>query len=136
MLTLPNIAFGLLVAGILIAYGEFIWVGKLVFGVVGAVLALIGITLLAGLPHSWTGISLLAAAVGCFAVEAVFKAHWVAGMTGTALLGWGSWKLCRPPKSIAPLMAFPASLILGGVTTALLSVARRARENKRLDLQR
>jgi len=127
---LPNVSFVLIVAGILIIYGEFIWVGKLIFGVTGSIAALVGLALLWRLPHTTLGISLLGASVVCFAIESAFETHWIAGISAAILWGWGFWRLCTTP-SVLPQLAFPVSAVFGFVTTALLSIAQRARRNKR-----
>ncbi len=118
------VGFVLLVAGILILYGEFIWVGKLVFGVSGAIVALAGLAMLWRLPHNTMDLVLIAGSMLCFFVEAGFETYWIGGTIGTVLFGWGFWRVI-PNAAI-----FPVSAVFGLITTWLLSISRRARGNK------
>jgi membrane-bound ClpP family serine protease len=129
---LPNLAFLLICLGILLIYCEFVWVGKVVFGVFGAVCALAGTAALAAMPHTALGLALIAGSLICFAVEASLETSFVAGVAGSALWAFGFWKLFPAPMSISPLVAFPVSAFLGSVTTWLLWIAKRARRNKRV----
>jgi membrane-bound ClpP family serine protease len=134
VLFLPNSAFVLIVVGVLLIYCEFVWVGKLIFGIVGAILAICGIEMLSRAPNTVLGISLIGGAIVCFVVEAAFRTYFVAGTIATLLLGWGFWKLYATPPCILPQLAFPISALFGGITTALLFAAKRARQNKHSDV--
>ncbi len=127
---MPNLAFVLILSGILLVYVEFVWVGKLVFGVTGAIAALSGATILASLPHTRLGMMLIAGAVLCFAMEAAVETKGIGGIAGSFLCGWGFWKFCAGEPSISPAVAFPLSAVFGIVTTGLLAIAKRARRNK------
>ena len=105
--------------------------GKIVPGVVGAVMTMSGIFWLWRLQPAGLGLELLAGAMACFALEACFSNTFVAGIAGTVLLGFGFWKLYSEPPWIVGGLAFPMSALLGAATTALLERARRARRNKR-----
>ena len=118
-------------AGVLLLYCEFVWPGKVVFGVAGACSVLGGLAILWRIPHTTIGLALIGAAMVCFAVEAAFQNRFVAGTAATVLLANGFWKLCAVAPGIRPEMAFPVSAIFGAITLALLSVAKRARRNKR-----
>ncbi len=115
----------------MLIYGEFIWVGKLIFGVVGALIALAGVSLLMRFPLTRFGMSLIGASILCFVVDAAVDTYWVAGVAGTVLWALGFWKLCRGVDAVLPQVVIPVSLIFGALTTVLLSIARRARRNKR-----
>ncbi len=120
----PDAAFLLIVAGILLAYGEFIWVGRVWFGVAGAICVLAGAAAL----HATPAVSLLLlAAVICFLIEAAFETFRTAGVLGSALWAAGFWKL-----GVSPPVVLSVSAFFGGVTIWLLSIAKRARRNKRL----
>jgi len=127
----PNLAFVIVIFGILLVYCEFIWMGKIVPGVLGAMLTMSGMYWLWQRQPAALGLELLTAALACFALEACCKTYFVAGMAGTALLGCGFWKLYNQPPWIVAGLAFPMSALLGAATTALLEIARRARRNKR-----
>ncbi len=125
----PNTAFLLITAGILLTYAEFIWVGRVIFGVAGAIMALTGIAAIAATPHpAITGVLLIAGAIIFFALEAAFETLYLAGILASALWAIGFLKLCP----ILPQVAFPVSALFGAITTWLLSIAKRARRNKRL----
>jgi membrane-bound ClpP family serine protease len=128
---LTSVAFALIVGGLVLIYGEFIWVGKLIFGVVGALIALAGVSLLMRFPLTRFGMSLIGASILCFVVDAAVDTYWVAGVAGTVLWALGFWKLCRGVDAVLPQVVIPVSLIFGALTTVLLSIARRARRNKR-----
>jgi len=117
------------VGGILLIVCEFIWVGKVWFGVAGAICALSGVAAFSRMPHTNLGIELLLGSVVCFAVEAGFETFWIAGVLGSLLWAIGFHQL--QPSLLVPIV-FPLSAIFGGVMTWLLSTAKRARRNKRL----
>ncbi len=129
---MPNLAFLLICLGLLLIDCEFVWVGKVMFGVCGAVCALAGVAAFARMPHTALGIGLILGAVICFALEAGFETGFLAATAGSALWAFGFWKLCPAPQPVLPQIAFPVSAGLGAVTTWLLWIAKRARRNKRL----
>lgn len=126
---MPNVAFLFLVAATVLIYCEFIWVGKIIFGTAGVLLFIIGLNLFIRLPQAGLGLLFMAGAIGFFVLESIFSAYYLAGIIATALLARGFWML-----GVAPPLAFPITGLLGCVTVALLSIARRARRNKRLDI--
>ena len=119
------------IAGVLLLYCEFIWIGRIYFGVAGAALLLLGVRALWNLPLTGTGLCLVAAAMGCFLVEAIIRNYFIAGILGTVALGIGIWTLCPKPLMISPAIGLPVSAVFGAITIALLSVAKKARWNKR-----
>ncbi len=127
----PNLAFVLTIFGILLVYCEFIWIGRIFPGIVGALATLCGMYWLWQLQPVALGLELLGAAIACFALEGLFKTYFVAGIVGTALVGLGFWKLYSEPPWIVAWLAFPMSALLGAATTLLLETARRGRRNKR-----
>lgn len=131
---MSNIAFLLIVGGVLLVYCELIWLGKLIFGVTGGLLMILGTALLWRLPHSGLGLALIGAAIVIFGLEARFRTHYLAGIAGSIFWAIGFWKLCPAPDEILPQVVFPVTVLFGGVSTFLLGVAKRARANKRADL--
>jgi membrane-bound ClpP family serine protease len=122
---LPNTAFLLLIAGVLLIYCEFIWVSKIIFGTAGALSILTGLALFDRLPHTSFSLWLTLGGVACFVVETVTRTYFLASILGTALLACGFWRL-----GVAPLLVLPGTLACGALTSLLLSIARRARQNK------
>jgi membrane-bound ClpP family serine protease len=131
---LQNIAFVLVLSGLLLLYCEAIWVGRIYFGLAGAVLFLSGVAGLWNLPHTLPGMTLIAAAILAFVIEAFFRTCFVAGILGTILLASGFWKLCPPPIAIAPGLILPLTALFGVLTLKLFAIAKQARRNKRDDL--
>ena len=128
---MTSFAFVLIVAGIILIYGEFIWLGRLVFGVVGAIVALAGVAMLTRVPHTALGMSLIGTSILCFVVDAAVETYWMAGVAATVLWAWGFWRLCPGADAMLPQVVFPVSLVFGALTTVLLSIAKLARRNKR-----
>lgn len=128
---MTSVAFVLIVTGLVLIYGEFIWVGKLVFGVAGAIVSLAGVAMLTHVPHTVFGMSLIGSSVLCFVLDAAIETYWTAGVAATALWAWGFWRLCPGADATLPWVVFPVSLLFGALTTVLLSIARQARRNKR-----
>jgi len=123
---LPNFAFLLIAGGILLIACEFVWVGKVWFGLAGVVCVLAGVAAFLRMPHGGPGLALILGAAACFAAEALFETFCLAGVLGSVLWAAGFWKLgVYPPLDVA------VSAVLGGAITWLLSIAKRARQNKR-----
>ena len=59
----PNVALILVVVGVLGICAEFCAPGKIVPGVLGGILVLLGLSSFANLPMNWVGVSLLALAL-------------------------------------------------------------------------
>ena len=130
----PNIALILLVIGALCVYVEFTNPGLVAPGVAGAILVLLGLSALSVLPINWLGVALLALAVTLFALEAKLAAHGVLGAGAAVAMLLGAVLLIDSPLpelrihwSTAVAVTLPFSLI----TVFLLSIAVRARRNKR-----
>ena len=129
----PNIALILLVLGALGIYAEFSTPGAVAPGVIGAVLALLGLTALSMFPIRWLGAALILLAFVFFALEAKFTTHGVLTTGGAAAMLLGAlmlvdspWPATRIHLSYALGVTLPFALI----TAFLLSIAVRARRNK------
>jgi membrane-bound serine protease (ClpP class) len=129
----PNIALVLLVLGALGIYVEFSSPGLIVPGILGAIMALLGLSALSVLPINWLGAALLLLAFGLFILEAKFATHGVLGAGGALAMVLGAVMLIDSPApemrihlSTAVALALPFSLI----TMVLVSLVVRARRNK------
>ncbi len=125
---MQNIAFVLVLTGILLLYCEAIWIGRIYFGVMGSMLIAGGLSLPWRMPPSKAGLELVICSFLCFLVEARFCSKQIAGIAATCLLAGGAWQL-----GVAPALAIPVCAVFGTVTITLLAVAKKARQNKRAD---
>ena len=129
----PNMALILLVLGALGIYVEFTSPGLIVPGILGAIMALLGLSALSVLPINWLGAALLLLAFALFILEAKFVTHGILGAGGAPSMVLGAVMLIDSPVpemrihlSTAIALALPFSLI----TMLLLSLVVRARRNK------
>ena len=129
----PNLALVLLVLGALGIYVEFSSPGLIVPGILGAILALLGLSALSVLPINWLGAALLLLAFALFVLEAKFATHGILGAGGALSMVLGAVMLINSPVpemrihlSTAIALALPFSFI----TMVLLSLVLRARRNK------
>jgi membrane-bound serine protease (ClpP class) len=129
----PNLALVLLVLGALGIYVEFTSPGTIVPGILGAIMALLGLSALSVLPINWLGAALLLLAFALFILEAKFATHGILGAGGALSMVLGAVMLIDSPVpemrihlSTAVALALPFSLI----TMGLLSLVLRARHNK------
>ena len=129
----PNLALVLLVLGALGIYMEFTSPGLIVPGILGAILALLGLSAISVLPINWLGAALMLLAFALFILEAKFATHGILGTGGALSMVLGAVMLIDSPTpemrvhlSTAIALALPFSLI----TMLLLSLVLRARRNK------
>jgi membrane-bound serine protease (ClpP class) len=128
----PNIGFILLILGALGIYIEFSSPGLIAPGVIGGILALLGLSAISVLPINWAGVALLILAMALFVLEAKFTSHGVLGVGGTVAMVLGAMLLIdAPPEfrirlSTALSVALPFALI----TTMLVMLVVRARSAK------
>jgi membrane-bound serine protease (ClpP class) len=130
----PNFALILLAIGALGIYSEFNAPGMILPGVAGAICALLGLAALSVLPISWLGATLLILAAVFFALELKFPSHGVLGLGGAVALALGSLMLIDSPfpeLRIQPLTAIAVALPFGLLTAFLVTIAARARRNKK-----
>jgi membrane-bound serine protease (ClpP class) len=126
-----NLAFVLLICGIFAIYSELIQPGRIVPGLSGAALVLVGgHALLRNSPAS-LGLELLAGAAALFTLEVFFDTYLLAGVLGTVAAACGFGKLFPGRPGISPMLAIPLCLIFGVITVFLSTGAKRARRNKR-----
>src|SRR5271163_52192 len=131
----PNMAFILLAIGALALYAEFNHPGAVVPGTVGVVFILISAFALNLLPTRFAALGLILAAFALFAAEAKFASHGVLTVGGIALLTLGGLLLVDSPipeMRVHLLTALAVSIPLGLITAFLMSIALKARRNKRV----
>ena len=131
----PNIAFILLAVGALALYAEFNHPGAVVPGTVGIVFILIAAFALNLLPTRFAALVLILGAFALFAAEAKFASHGVLTIGGITLLTLGGLLLVDSPipeMRVHLLTALAVSIPLGLITAFLMSLALKARRNKRV----
>ena len=129
----PNIALILLVIGAVLIYVEFTSPGLIAPGVVGAILALLGLSAISILPINWLGAALLLLALTLFALEAKFASHGVLATGGAVCMMLGAVMLIDSPlpeMRIHWSTAIAITLPFSAITVLLLSLALRARRAK------
>ncbi len=130
----PNFALALVVLGVLGIYGECLRPGLIVPGVAGGVLLLFGLSAVRFLPIRWVGAWLIALAFGLFLLEVKYTARGVLGLAGTAAFVCGArWLVGNLPAQaqVEWSTALGLGLPFSGITLYLLTIAARARRNKR-----
>jgi membrane-bound serine protease (ClpP class) len=128
----PNIGFILLVLGALGIYVEFTAPGLIAPGVIGGILALLGLSSLSVLPINWVGAALLILAAACFVLEAKFTSHGILGAGGAASMILGALLLVNGPPSMRIHLSTAISVTLpfAAITMLLVSLVVRASRNK------
>ena len=130
----PNIAFIILAIGLLAVYFEFNHPGAIIPGVVGAFFVVLAIFALNILPVRYAALGLILAAFVFFALEAKFTSHGALTIAGIASLTIGALLLIDSPipeMRIHLWTALSVSIPLGLITAFLMSIALKARRNKR-----
>lgn len=131
----PNVAFILLAIGALALYAEFNHPGAVLPGTVGVVFILIAAFALNLLPTRFAALVLILGAFALFGAEAKFASHGILTIGGIALLTLGALLLVDSPipeMRVHLLTALAVSIPLGAITAFLMSIALKARRNKRV----
>ena len=128
----PNVAFLLMILGLLGIYVEFSNPGLIAPGVIGAIAFVLALSALSVLPVQWTGVALLALALALFILEAKFTSHGILGIGGAIAMVLGAMLLVEGPPEvrIRLAVALAVSLPFAAITVFLATIAFRARENK------
>jgi membrane-bound serine protease (ClpP class) len=128
----PNVGFILLALGALGIYAEFSAPGLVFPGVIGGILALLGLSSLAVLPINWIGVALLLLGASLFVFEAKYTSHGILGIGGTAALVLGALLLVNGPPEVSIHLstALAVSIPFALITMFLMTLAIRARRNK------
>ena len=128
----PNVAFILLVLGALGIYVEFSSPGLIFAGVIGGILALLGLSGLAVLPINWIGAALLLLGISMFVLEAKFTSHGVLGIGGAIAMVLGALLLVNGPPEVRIHLstALAVTIPFAIITMFLVSLVIRARTSK------
>ena len=128
----PNLAFVILVLGGLCIYIEFSAPGLIVPGILGAILALLGLSAMSVLPINWMAAGLVVAGMACFVLEAKFASHGILGAGGVIALFLGALFLVDGPPEMRIRVgtAIGVALPFGVISCFLVVLVIRARANK------
>jgi membrane-bound ClpP family serine protease len=130
----PNVAFPMLMVGLVLVYVEFLRPGRLLAGLLGSVMAVAGSYWLWRNSPLTPGILLIILAAVLFIGETLWGTLFIPGLLGTLSLAGGFLLLFPPERRIAPGLVVPISMVFGAITTFLAFESKRARRNKRSDL--
>ncbi len=125
----PNIAYLLLMAGLIGLYFEFAHPGVIFPGSVGAICLLLGLYALQALSVNSAGLLLLLLAALLFILELAITSHGILGAAGFASLVLGSIMLFDTEKSgvaISPEVLWPTLAGVGIFMAAIIFVATKA----------
>lgn len=115
----PNVAYLLMMAGMLGLYVEFTSPGLFFPGVAGAICLLLGLTSLQVLPINYSGLALIALGLVLLISELFLPSFGVLGFGGILSFVLGSLLLFDTPESdltIEPLIVYAAAATFGGFT--------------------
>jgi len=129
----PNMAFIILVIGVLGLYVEFNHPGAVLPGVVGMICILLAIFALNILPTRYAALALIVAAFVLFALEAKFQSHGVLGVGGVVTMVLGGLLLVDgpiPEMRVHLITALAVSLPFGVITVFLMTLALKAYKQK------
>jgi membrane-bound serine protease (ClpP class) len=129
----PNMAFIILVIGVLGLYVEFNHPGAVLPGVVGMICILLAIFALNILPTRYAALALIVAAFVLFALEAKFQSHGVLGAGGVVSMVMGGLLLVDgpiPEMRVHLITALAVSLPFGVITVFLMTLALKAYQQK------
>jgi membrane-bound serine protease (ClpP class) len=129
----PNIAYLLMMAGILGLYMEFSHPGTIFPGVAGAICLLLAMASLQLLPINYTGLALMVLGVALLVGEAFFPSFGVLGIGGIVSLAFGSLLLFDTPTSdfgVDRSIVFTAVATLGSFVLAVSYLVFRAQKAK------
>jgi len=129
----PNIAYLLMMAGILGLYMEFSHPGTFFPGVAGAICLLLALASLQLLPINYTGLALMVFGVALLVGEAFFPSFGVLGIGGIISLAFGSLLLFDTPTSdfgVDRSIVFTAVATLGSFVLAISYLVFRSQKAK------
>jgi membrane-bound serine protease (ClpP class) len=128
----PDVALGMLTLGIVLMYVELNRPGMVVPGAVGLTAALFAVASLGRAGVNSGAVVLVGSAVGLLGVGLRRRMPVVVDVAATLALVLGFVYLVRD-AGIRPGLAVGCGILLGGLTSILTRIARRARANKGLD---
>jgi membrane-bound serine protease (ClpP class) len=129
----PNIAYLLMMAGILGLYMEFSHPGTIFPGVAGAICLLLAAAALQLLPINYTGLAFMILGVALLVGEAFFPSFGVLGVGGMISLAFGSLLLFDTPTSdfgVDRSIVFTAVATLGSFVLAVSYLVFRSQKAK------
>jgi membrane-bound serine protease (ClpP class) len=129
----PNIAYLLMMAGILGLYMEFAHPGVIFPGVAGAICLLLAFVSLQLLPINYTGLALVVLGIGLLVGEAFYPSFGVLGIGGIISLTLGSLLLFDTPMSdfgVDRTIVFTAVGTLGSFVLAVSYLVFRSQREK------
>lgn len=129
----PNLAFVLLILGVLGVYLEFTHPGLILPGVAGGILILLALMALTLLPIRWAGAALLLLGLVLFVLEAKIASHGILGIGGSVAMVLGALILVDtsvPELKIRLSTAVAVTLPFALITIFLLQLVIRARSLK------
>jgi membrane-bound serine protease (ClpP class) len=131
----PNVAYLLLLVGLVGIAIEFFSPGLIIPGTLGAVSFLLGLYGSAQLPVDFVGVVLLVLGFGMLLAEAHFGTHGILGVSGIIALAAGGLLLYNTNSSafeISPWVVIAVAVVLGGgIAFAVQRVVRARRLPKR-----
>ncbi len=122
----PQLAFVMLILGVLGVYVEFTHPGLIVPGILGAILVILGLMALTMLPINWAGAALLVLGLVCFVLEAVVATGGILAVGGTVAMVLGAVLLVDtgiPELSIGWGTAVAVTLPFAMISVFLLRLA-------------
>ncbi|MBI3894734.1 MAG: nodulation protein NfeD [Acidobacteria bacterium] len=129
----PNVAFILLILGILGLYVEFSNPGLILPGVAGGIAIILALFALSLLPLNWAGAALILLAIVFFVLEAKFVTHGILAAGGVLSMVLGALMLINtrmPGARITLVTALSVALPFAMITIFLLRLVIRARQRK------
>jgi membrane-bound serine protease (ClpP class) len=131
----PDMALLVLTLGLLLIYVELNRPGWIVSGAVGLLAVLFAVASLGRMEWSAAAMALVGTGVALLAVDLRWRTQWIVSVAATLALVLGFAYLVRGPVEmrIHTATAVGCGLVLGGCTSILTRIARRARTNKGLD---
>lgn len=129
----PNVAFILLILGILGLYVEFSNPGLILPGVAGGIAMILALFALSLLPVNWAGAALILLAIVFFVLEAKFITHGILAAGGVLSMVLGALMLINtrlPGGSITLATALSVTLPFALITVFLLRLVVRSRHLK------
>ncbi len=129
----PNVAFVLLILGVLGVYVEFTHPGLILPGVAGGILVILALMALTLLPINWAGGALILLGLLLFVLEAKLASHGILGVGGTVALILGAVILVDtavPELRIHWATAVAVALPFALITTFLLRLVLQSRALK------
>lgn len=129
----PNVAFVLLIVGVLGLYVEFNHPGMFAPGVIGGIAILLALYAMNMLPVTVTGIVLIGLALVLFVLEAKFPTHGVLGVGGTIAMVLGAIMLVQSPwtgMGVRPSTAIAVAIPFAVIAIILMRAVLRSRSWK------